>query len=115
MLTTLLSAPRSPIECPGDWSTLEARAGIPFSADYKAYLRLYGTGKIGDFLWVMNPAARNVHLNLIVRATKILSVLREIRSADEVSSETPFKIYPETGGSFLGERRTTVTHCIGRY
>lgn len=45
------------------WEEVERHFGLPFPADYKALITLYGTGFWGNFLAVLNPFSRNRYTN----------------------------------------------------
>lgn len=63
-LVKRLPLPISPIETDVlDWDKVEKEFGIKLPSDYKEFLARYGTGAIGDFLWVINPCSKNRSLN----------------------------------------------------
>jgi hypothetical protein len=95
LLNVLMPPPR-PAEAPTaeNWIAVENQLGrLP--ADYKALLGRFGTGSVDRFLWVLNPASVNRHLNLLQQKEPILSALRELRDSGEPS---PYPIHPEAGG-----------------
>ncbi|SIR15916.1 SMI1-KNR4 cell-wall [Rhizobium sp. RU33A] len=64
-ITTLIAPPIDPIETSGSsWTEIEREIGAFLPADYKKFVSTYGTGSIGDFLWVFNPFSKNKNLNL---------------------------------------------------
>jgi len=56
-LRKVLPPPATPTETTGagSWPPVEASLGIHLPGDYKEFIDVYGTGVIGDFLWVFNP------------------------------------------------------------
>ncbi|CAA6822580.1 MAG: Unknown protein [uncultured Sulfurovum sp.] len=38
-----------------DWAVVEKTIGTILPDDYKEYISIYGIGRIGDFLWALNP------------------------------------------------------------
>lgn len=47
------------------WIDIEQKMNIKFPNDYKEYISTYGTGRIGEFLWVLNPFSKYTNANLI--------------------------------------------------
>jgi hypothetical protein len=66
--------------------------------DYKALVCAYGTGSWKGFLWVLNPFASNVYLNLFEQAKLQLDAERLLRA--KWPEQIPFALYPEPGGLF---------------
>lgn len=66
-LRTLLTPPLVPEHVPTEdgWNYAEQTLGTELPLDYKEFLEVYGSGKIDDFLWVLNPASPNPYGNLI--------------------------------------------------
>jgi hypothetical protein len=95
-LLAFLDPPTSPWEVPtkADWRAAEGDLGrLP--RDYKAFLDLFGTGAIDNFLWVLNPASRNPYLNLNAEMRRMLGALSELRSSGE---PCPYPLHPEPNG-----------------
>ena len=46
------------------WSNFEDQLGRSWPDDYKIFLNRYGTGQIGNFLWILNPFAKNPNIGL---------------------------------------------------
>ena len=46
-----------------DWDAIERDFSVEFPTDYKKFVSTYGTGSIGQFLWVINPSSENRSLN----------------------------------------------------
>src|SRR5574341_1591236 len=98
LLMTLMPPPKKPIEV-GDvslWGTVEETLGTPLPDDYKNFINTFGTGVIGDFLWILNPFSANKYLNLVAQFQYYLDALRPLR--DEFSDDWIHPIYPEPGG-----------------
>ena len=47
-----------------DWELIEGRINAVFPADFKDFVSSYGTGVIGNFVWVINPFSSNNNLNI---------------------------------------------------
>src|SRR4051794_30748002 len=77
-LTRVLPPPDSPSEVPtpADWHDAETAIGTPLPADFKAFLGVYGTGCIDDFLYVYSPSARDQNVNLVARGRRTLEAMR---------------------------------------
>ncbi|HNW08045.1 MAG TPA: SMI1/KNR4 family protein [Verrucomicrobiota bacterium] len=95
-LLTVLLPPPQPVEVPTteDWRAIESLLG-ELPADYKAFVERFGTGKINEFILVLNPASKNPYLNLVREMEPILSALRELIQSGE---PCPFPLHPESGG-----------------
>lgn len=59
---------------------MEARLGMVLPDDYKDFLREYGSGRVGQFLWIFNPFSKNENLNLERQVRLQAAVLRELGS-----------------------------------
>ena len=77
-LWQILVAPQQASEQPtdNDWLEVEDQFG-PLPTDFKTFLADYGTGCIGGFIWIFNPAS-NENLNLGRQIEKQLAALREV-------------------------------------
>ena len=93
-LTELLGAGTA--GTPATWDEVEARLGKRLPADYKAFIDRYGTGSIGDFLWVLTPATENPFLNFFEKGNVMLDGYRQLRAS--WPREYPHTAYPEEGG-----------------
>jgi len=67
--------------------------GLP--DDFKDFIRIYGSGRIGRFMWVLNPFAKNPNINLLEQSREQLESLRYLRDRGETN---PYALYPESGG-----------------
>jgi hypothetical protein len=66
-----------------DWDGIERALGHGLPADYKQLVDLYGSGAIGDFIWILEPGSPNEHLDLLRQTTRQLEALRQLRSQGE--------------------------------
>lgn len=93
-----LPQPLNPVEIPTpeEIKTVERQVeNLP--VDYKLFIKHFGSGTINNFIWILNPASSDLHLNLIRGGEPILSALRELRQAGE---SCPYLIYLEVEGLF---------------
>ena len=91
-----LPPPEKPNENQGDWKAAENELGTALPADYKDFINTYGSGKILDFLIVLNPFSTRKNINLISRMLMQSAVFKELE--DEYDIKCPFPVYPERGG-----------------
>ena len=104
-LVAIVPPPPYPVDCggAGAFKTFEDQLGLSLPADYKQYIRTYGSGAWHDgFWWIFNPFAENEHANLIVqsqnRRPKKWSMLYAERATRQSENGYPHAIYPEPGG-----------------
>lgn len=45
------------------WDEVERDCGFEFPTGYKKFVSAFGTGSIGEFLWIFNPRSENRSLN----------------------------------------------------
>lgn len=45
------------------WKQIEEKFAIELPVDFKQFIEIYGTGKIDDFVWILNPLSANENLN----------------------------------------------------
>lgn len=63
-ITARLPLPSSPKETNElKWDEVEQEVGVELPSCYKEFVSTYGTGSVGGFLWVFNPASKNRSLN----------------------------------------------------
>ena len=63
-LKKLIPFPDKAIEInPASWSRIEEKVNCFLPNDFKSFIDSYGTGVIGNFLWVLNPKSSNDSLN----------------------------------------------------
>ena len=69
-LANILRRPAQPTEIPrvAEWTGVEEHLGAVLPEDYTDFVLNFGTGKINDFLIVLNPFSSNQYVNLINRA-----------------------------------------------
>ncbi len=94
-LFRLLPPPASPRENRGDWREVERTIGTVLPEDYKAFINAYGSGRINNLLWVLNPFTPNVHLNLMDELVTHRNNIEALRHEFAI----PFlPVFPEPGG-----------------
>lgn len=82
-----------------DWSAAEEAAGFRFPSDFKDFVRTYGTGIFGDYLYVNNPFK-----GLLPWAkSRIRSITPYIERENEYRRSMgcdplPYTFYPQKGG-----------------
>ncbi len=98
-LCKVMPPPPVPIETGGieEWLVVEEAVGISLPNDYKQYIRVFGTGCIGGFLWPLNPFSENDNLNLLKGMVAILGALRSLKDKWG-DRQCPYPLYPEPGG-----------------
>jgi len=55
--------PKSPREKSINWGEIEFKICTSLPSGYKQFINYFGTGSIGNFLWIFNPVADNPNLN----------------------------------------------------
>jgi len=97
-LVNVLPPPITPSENDVDrsWTDIESRLGISLPDDYRKYIRRYGSGCIGAFIWPFNPFSKNENLNLEFQVAARTRALRT--SKEQFSIVLPFPLYPQEGG-----------------
>lgn len=91
----LMPIPKSPHETPEhDWTPVFTKLDVPgLPTDYKEFISTYGTGAIGDFLWIMNPFSKNPSLNM-----EMMLAFR--KAYDAMKEDFPID-FPRESSSFL--------------
>ena len=92
-LLEILKPPERSLEVPTvkQWADFESQwHRVP--ADFKRFIATYGTGTIGEFIELWNPASRNEYMNLSEKISTTLSTFREW-------PRPGLKLFPEPGGS----------------
>jgi hypothetical protein len=94
----VVKPPSEPVEARErvNWEEIEAELGIELPSDYKEFVRDFGTGSIGHFLWVYNPISENENLNLLKQTTAQLSGLRRLRN--HAPEYLPYALHPNEAG-----------------
>lgn len=101
-LASVLPAPACPLEAmdASDWALYELVTGIVLPADYKHYLRVYGTGLIGGIITPYNPCCTRKKWKPQYTCRdwmrQALGIQEEKRRFGE--STFPYPVYPEPGG-----------------
>lgn len=90
--------PKSPFESgkDEDWAKVELEIGIKLPDDFKKFIEVYGTGKLGDFFYVLNPFAANKYVNLFEQIKVRLDANRMMQK--QFPRSVPFPLYPEPDG-----------------
>lgn len=96
-LTSIVPPPSNPSEVPvqNSWKAIEQRLEVSFPDDYKEFIETYGSGRIGQFLWIFNPFSGNENINLERQIGTQANVLSELQSYGEI---IPYKSFPEREG-----------------
>src|SRR5579872_4898090 len=99
-LEKILKRPITPHELgnPEGWGSVEEQLKMRLPQDYKQFIEVFGTRKIGDFIGILNPFSENEFVNLIKSSKGFLEadeVLRKKHPKDYV-----YDFYPEQGGPF---------------
>jgi len=99
ILTEIVLPPKEPYEATGSQNWLEVESALKTSLprDYKDYINSFGSGQLGELLWVFNPFASDPRLNLLVQVEQILGMWRSTK-AEYGEVECPYPLYPEPDG-----------------
>ena len=95
-LTLLIPPPADPVETRGSWMQVEMSLGTHLPDDFKEFIDVYGSGKIGDFISILNPFSTRPSLNLIEVSKKNLEALRVL--SIEFGEVTKSDLFPVPGG-----------------
>jgi hypothetical protein len=97
-LKNIIAPPAEPVDAgePPDWAAIEQHLGICLPPDYKEYIHEYGTGSVGDFIWVFNPFTTNRHLRLEDQIRTRLDAVKRLEST--FGQESPFPLFPKNPG-----------------
>lgn len=97
-LRAIAPPPAEPLEpgAPDRWPQVEAALATALPGDYKAFTDLYGSGKFDDFLYLLNPFARDEAGNLLHEKDAMLAAYAESRA--KFPQRLPLPPYPEPGG-----------------
>ena len=100
-LIKVIQPPKNPNEVGNlqGWIDVEEKLGVKLPNDYKEFISVYGRGRIGDFLWVLNPFSNNTNVNLF-------DSMEHFQWAYGVSKEKfpedcPRHIFPENHSLFI--------------
>lgn len=93
----IVPPPREPFEAfEGPWTDVEAELGTALPEDYKAFVRLYGSGYFMEFLGVAVPRSGNPNVRFETQARLISDMFRNHTSLGD--EEASFPVWPEAGG-----------------
>jgi hypothetical protein len=69
-LQEVLAPPGAPLETPppGGWEQAEKCLGLSLPSDYKLFIQTYGSGRVNNFLGILNPFSGNRFRNMLDRA-----------------------------------------------
>jgi hypothetical protein len=97
-LRLLLPPPPDPMEAgrPDGWAKVEAALGIGLPGDFKAFIELYGSGKVDDFLYLFNPFAAGRDGNLLFEKDRVLAAYAQTRA--KFPGRLPLPPFPDPGG-----------------
>ena len=94
-LLAIMPPPPTPLGAIGEWEKVEEKIGSELPADYKDFVRLYGSGRINNFIWVFSPFSERINLNLFEQVERQLSALRAVIAEGE---KCPYELFPASGG-----------------
>lgn len=97
-LELLMPPPPVPYEAPKgeDWFSVETKLNTHLPQDYKRFMERYGSGRIDEFLSILNPVSTNKYRNLFFQIEMQLNALKELREGG--TEIVPFELFPVTGG-----------------
>lgn len=97
-LKLIMAAPASPVEPARTegWCEVESRLGTGLPVDYKEFVSEFGTGCIGEFIWILNPFSQNPHLNLLTQFEGIAKTERDLKAI--YGPVLPLPLFPAPNG-----------------
>lgn len=97
-LELLIPPPLVPYEAPQDdgWNNIERKLNTTLPRDYKQFIERYGSGRIDEFLSILNPFSSNKHRDLLWQMEMQLGTLRELKEGG--TEIVPFEFFPSPGG-----------------
>lgn len=97
-IVRLLAQPPEPSEVPteSDWADAESTLGRRLPPDYN---EIHGSGSIGEFLDIRNPAFQNEFVRLSDAHEAQMAILRQVRL--QLPAEVPYPLHPEAGALIL--------------
>lgn len=92
--------PEKPVHLPSlnDISSVESLFQFRLPKSLSEFLQEFGTGVIGNGIYILNPKSKNTNLNLGIQAALILDAFRE--NSQNESDSFKFSLHPERGGIF---------------
>jgi hypothetical protein len=97
-LESIVPPPAKPLEAgrPDRWPRVEAELGTELPEDFKRFTERYGSGKFDDFLYLLNPFAKDPAGNLVSGRDLMLEGYAETRA--KFPERLPLPPWPEPGG-----------------
>lgn len=62
------------------WDVVEKKLGLMLPDDYKEFIDAYGTGGIGNFIWILTPFSKDANINLESKKKVMLEGYLESKS-----------------------------------
>lgn len=78
------------------WNEFQNKEGIVFPQDYKSIINYYGTGGIGNFLWILTPFELDKNVNYKYRMNMILEAY--IESKNKFPNDFQYEVFPNKNG-----------------
>lgn len=96
-LEDILRVPLNPYEIalPDAWGAVETRMQTLLPQDYKLFVQKFGSGRIDNFLWILNPFSINPYLNLEQFLLTQTCTLAELGAYGE---DVPYRCFPDLAG-----------------
>lgn len=118
-LTKILPPPTNPVNTgtPAEWSRVEGELGIRFPADYKSFVRTYGSGYVNNCLRLYNPFRPCPEEEETPEFTFYLRNLQDAMARRRLRTGEHSPVWPEPGGFLIagstdvGDR--LVWHTVG--
>jgi hypothetical protein len=96
---SILPIPSKPQDVKVDWADVELRLKTGLPDDYKKFVQTYGSGRIDDMLFVLNPVTVNKALSLFDAGMARIRALHVMRESDAKRGRIwSYAIFPEPGG-----------------
>lgn len=92
-LVALIPPPAEPdYAFEGPWEPLEARLGSALPQDYKDFVRVYGSGRLFDALWIHVPTCESPYVRL---GPQLNGIRHELKGQED---GCPYPLWPAPGG-----------------
>lgn len=78
------------------WNNFEREERIVFPQDYKEIINYYGTGGIGNFIWLLTPFDNDKNVNFVHKMYLMLDSYKESKS--KFPEDFKYNIFPEKKG-----------------